>query len=101
MAKRMGKLYEGSHNETVFPNVQDRLKLKIYITPIFAVMVTEHGKTEAYLHRLKVMDHATCACNTGDQTIDHFINQCTLIQTQRKLFKSNILKFGKLASKQI
>ena len=45
------------------PNGQDRLKLKINITAVFAVIVTGQGKTKAYLHRLKIMDHATCACN--------------------------------------
>jgi len=77
-----------------FLNTHDKLQLKINVTPVFAVMVTGHGKTKAYLHRFKIMDHATCACNKGDQTIDHLINQCTLLQTQRELIKSNILKSG-------
>jgi len=75
-----------------FPNIHDRLKLKINVTPIFAVMVTGHGKTKAYLHQFKIMDHATRACNKGDQTIDHLINRCTSLQTQRELLKSNIVK---------
>jgi primosomal protein N' len=77
-----------------FPNVHGRLKLKINITPIFTAMVTGHGKTRAYLHRFKIMEYATCPCNKGDQTTDHLINQCTLLQTQRELFRSNVLKSG-------
>jgi hypothetical protein len=57
-------------------------------------MVTGHGKTRAYLHQFKLMEHATCVCNKGDQTIDHLINQCTLFQTQRELLTSNVLKSG-------
>jgi ribonuclease HI len=77
-----------------FPHVQDRLKLKINITPIFAVITTGHGKTRAYLHRFKLMENSKCVCNKGDQTIDHLINQCALLQTQRELLKSNVLKYG-------
>jgi hypothetical protein len=77
-----------------FAHVQDRLKLKINITPVFAVMVTGHGKTSAYVHRFNLMEHATCVCNKGDQAIDHLINPCKLLQTQRELLKSNVLKSG-------
>jgi len=45
-------------------------------------METGHGKPKAYLHRFKTIDHSACACSKGDQTIDHLINQCTLLQTQ-------------------
>jgi hypothetical protein len=48
-----------------FPKVQDRLKLKIDINPIFTTMVTGHGITRAYLHRFKILEHATCPCGKG------------------------------------
>ena len=34
-----------------FPNIKDRLKTKINLTPNFAAMITAHGKTRSYLHR--------------------------------------------------
>jgi len=77
-----------------FPNVTDRLKLRTDINPNFTALVIGHGKTRAYLHRFKIMDQATCACKKGDQTIDHLINQCTLLQMQRDHLKSNALKRG-------
>ena len=77
-----------------FPNVQDRLKLKINVTPNFTAMVIGHGKTRAYLHRFKIMEHATCPCNEGDQTIDQLLNQCTILQTQTELPRNNVLKPG-------
>jgi len=58
-------------------------------------MVTGHGKTRAYLHRFKIIENATCSCNKGDQTIDHLLNLCTLLQTQRELLRNNVLKSGK------
>ena len=57
-------------------------------------MVTVHGKTKAYLHRFKLMEHSICVRNKGDQTIDHLINLCTLLQTQREILKSSVLKSG-------
>jgi len=78
-----------------FPNVRDRFKLNINVNPNFTAMVTGHGKTRAYLHRFKIIENATCPCDKGDQTIDHFLNQCTLLQTQRELLRNDVLKFGK------
>jgi hypothetical protein len=77
-----------------FPNVQDRLKLDINVTPNFAAMVTGHGKTRAYFHRFKILEYATCPCNKADQTVDHLLNQCKLLQTQRDLLRYNVSKSG-------
>jgi len=78
-----------------FQNVRDRVKLNISVNPNFTAMVTGHGKTRAYLHRFKITENATCPCNKGDQIIDHLLNQCTILQTQRELLRNNVLKSGK------
>jgi len=85
---------KASITKQYFSHVQDKLKLKININPVFAAMVTVHGKTKAYLHRFKLMEHSICVRNKGDQTIDHLINLCTLLQTQREILKSSVLKSG-------
>ena len=90
----MGSVYKGRNKKRVFPKVQDRQKLKIDITPILTTMVTGHGRTRAYLHRFKILEHANCSCGNGDQTVEHLINQCSILHTQRELFKRNILKSG-------
>jgi len=77
-----------------FPNVQDRLKMKININPNFVAMVTGQGKTRAYFHRFKIIEQATCPCNNGDQTIDHLLYQCTLLHTPRELLRNRVLKTG-------
>jgi hypothetical protein len=64
-------------------------------------MFTGHGKTRAYLHRFKLLDLATCVCKKGDQTIDHLLYQCTLLQIHTELLERNILNNGNwAASKQ-
>jgi hypothetical protein len=57
-------------------------------------MVIGQGKTRAYLHQFKIIENATCPCNKGNQTVDHLLNQCTLLKTQRELLRNNILKSG-------
>jgi len=37
-----------------FPNVRDRLNMKISINPNFTAMVTGHGRTRAYRHRFRL-----------------------------------------------
>jgi hypothetical protein len=46
-----------------FPNVPDRVKLNINVTPNFTVTVTGHGKPRAYLHRFNIIENAICPCN--------------------------------------
>jgi len=74
--------------------VHDRQKLKIDITPILTAMVTSHGKTRAYLHRFKILEHANCPCGKGDQTIEHLLNWFSILHTQTEIFKRNVLKSG-------
>ena len=77
-----------------FPKIQDRQKLRIEIFPVFTAMVTGHGKTRAYLHRFKILENANCPCGEGDQTVDHLLNRCPMLNTQRERFKHNVLKTG-------
>ena len=62
-----------------FPTVQERLTTKMRVTQNIAALMTGHGKTRAYLHRFKILGNATCACEQGDQTIDHLLYHCTLL----------------------
>jgi hypothetical protein len=77
-----------------FPRVNDRQKLKIDITPILTAIMTGHGKTRAYLHRFKILEHANCPCGNGDQTIEHILNWCSILHTQKEILKRNVLKSG-------
>jgi ribonuclease HI len=77
-----------------FPSISDRLKLKINVTSNFTAIVTGHGKTRAYLHRFKLLESATCLCNQGDQTTDHLLYHCTLLQYPREILKKETLRHG-------
>jgi ribonuclease HI len=77
-----------------YPSITNRLKSKKDITSNFKVMVTGHGKTGAYLHQFKLLESAKCSCNKGDQTTDHLLYHCILLQQQREILEKDTLKHG-------
>jgi hypothetical protein len=77
-----------------FPNVRNRIKLNININPKFTAMVTGHGKTRVYLHRFKLAESATCPYNKEDQTLDHILNRCELLNTQRNTLRTTVTANG-------
>jgi hypothetical protein len=64
-----------------FPAVEQRLKMKIPITPEFTAIVTGHGKREYYLHRFKIAGNPMCPCSEGMQTSEHIIFACKILET--------------------
>jgi hypothetical protein len=77
-----------------FPTVQERLNTKMRVTQNIAAMLTGNGKTRAYLNRFKIIEKATCACEQEDQTVDHILYQCPLLEPQRQNMKNNAIKDG-------
>jgi len=77
-----------------YPSITDRLKSKIVITSNFTAMVSGHGKTRAYLHRFKLLESAKCPCIKGDQTTDHLIYHCILLQQQRGRLEKDTFQHG-------
>jgi len=67
---------EGSITKEYFPNVEERLKMKINLTQNLAAILTGRGKTKAYLHHFKIIKEPTCPCGTAEQTMDHVIYEC-------------------------
>jgi chitinase len=51
---------KGALSRSFFPLVEQRLKMKIPITPEFTAVVTGHVKTKSYLHRFKLADNPMC-----------------------------------------
>ena len=74
---------KGALCRSFFPVVEQRLKMKIPITPEFTAIITGHGKTKTYLHRFKLADNPTCPCNEGVQTPEHIIYECKILESQR------------------
>jgi hypothetical protein len=75
---------KGRVTKEYIPEVKERLKKKINLSPNFTAMVTVHGKTEDYLHRFKIIQSPECFCANGDQTVDHLIFDCPKMDKERE-----------------
>jgi hypothetical protein len=50
--------------------------------------------TMAYLHRFKLLDRPMCPCNEGEQTAEHLIYKCTLLEAERSSLDKHITAGG-------
>ena len=54
--------------------------MKINITHNLTTMVTGHGNIKSYF---KIIETSACPCGNKDQTIDHLLLECELLQRER------------------
>jgi hypothetical protein len=67
--------------------------MNINITPNVTTVVTAaHSNIRSYLHRFKIIDTPKCACGSSDQTIDHVLYECALINKDRDSLISTVVK---------
>ena len=85
---------KGAVCRSFFPRLELRLKMKMPITPEFTALVTGHGKTKSYLYRFKIADDPMCPCNDGQQTSDHIIFVCNIVEAQRSALIKQIMVSG-------
>jgi len=83
---------KGVTTRSFFPNIGDRLQLRINPTPNFTAIVTWHGNIKTYLHKFKITENPKCPCNKGDQMVDHIIFSCKLQEQERDRLKAAITK---------
>jgi len=75
---------KGPATKEYFPDINERLKMKLRLSPNLTAMLTAHGKTKAYLHRFKIIQSPECICKHGDQTTDHLIYDCEILDKERE-----------------
>jgi hypothetical protein len=83
---------KGEITKDYFPIVADRLSVKINITQNFTSMVTGHGNIKSYLHQFKIIETPLCPCGTKNQTIDHLLFECELLNKERDSSISTVSK---------
>jgi len=88
----MHRTTKGATTKLYFPKVADRLKLKINVTPNLTMMVTGHGNIKSYLYKYKIIDSSMCPCKIGEQTTDHILYDCELVEQERDKLKAEILR---------
>lgn len=85
---------KGAACRSFFPKLEQRLKMKMPVTPEFTALVSGHGKTKAYLHRFKLADDPMCPCNGGPQTPHHIIFECNNLEAHRSSMMKQITISG-------
>jgi len=83
-----------------FPNVEDRLSMKINLTQNLAAILTGHGKTKTYLHLFKIINEPTCPCGRAEQTTEHLIYECGKLTKEREKLKTTSLQKGSWPTKK-
>jgi len=78
--------------KSFFPKIEDRLKLRLNATPNFTAIVTGHGNIKSYLYKYKIIDNPMCPCKKGDQTVDHILFDCTLLEQERDKLKAVVTR---------
>ena len=55
-------------------------------------MVTGHGTIKLYLHKYKILDSPMCSSKNGEQTVDHILFDCKLLEQERDSLKAAVLR---------
>ena len=55
-------------------------------------MVTGHGNIKAYLHKFKIQESPICSCERGEQTVEHVIYDCKLVEEERDRLKAAVMR---------
>ena len=75
---------KGVITKQFLPNIKERLRKRIQLTPNLTAIVTAHGKTKDYIHRFKIIDSPERPCGTGNQTVEHLIYEFPKLQRERE-----------------
>ena len=75
-----------------FPKIADRLKLKLNVTPNITTMLRAHGNIKSYPHKYKILDSPVCSCKSGEQTADHILFDCKLLERERDSLKAALME---------
>jgi len=78
--------------KSFFSKKAERLKFKINVTSNFTTMERKHGNIKAYLYRFKIKDNPMCSCKKGEQTIDHTLLNCEIVEQERDIVKAAVLR---------
>jgi ribonuclease HI len=86
---------KGAVTKSFFPEITDRLKLKINATPKFTAIVTGHGNIKTYLFKYRIIERPRCSCEEGEQSVDHIIYDCKLLEQEKTRLKAVVTRSEK------
>jgi len=81
---------KGVITKSFFPKIADRLKPRINATPNFTTIVNGHGNIKTYLYKYKIIESPMCSCDEGEQSVDHILYECKLLEHERDRLKAAV-----------
>jgi len=85
---------KGAITKEFFPSAERRLAVNLQLNPNVTTIMSGHGNSRSYLHRLKFIDSPECPCKQNIQTADRLIFQCEKLKYERGILKNSVLKAG-------
>jgi hypothetical protein len=83
---------KGKITKDYFPKVAERLHTKIHITQNFTTMVTGHRNIKSYLYRFTIIEAPNCPCGNDNQTTEHILLECALLNEDRERLIAAVAK---------
>ena len=82
---------KGVITKSLFPKIADRFKLRINATPNFTTIVTGHGNIKTFLYKYKIIESPVCSCDESEQSVDHILYECKLLEHERDRLKAAVI----------
>jgi len=92
---------KGSTTKAYFPTVAERLQKKINFTQNLTTIVTGHGNIKSYLHRIRIIQAPDCPCGNGNQTVEHILFECGILQEERERLIAAVAKMDNWPMKKV
>jgi hypothetical protein len=64
-------------------------------------LVTGHGNIKAYLQKYKIQESPIRSCKRGEQTVDHVIYGCKLLEEERDRLKAGVMRTDRLTGQLV
>ena len=85
---------KGAMTKEYFPTITCRLGKNMSHSRGLSIFLTGHGGINSYLHRFKLKDEPKCICSESEQTVDHLIYECSVLEEERKVLKQCVSRSG-------
>jgi hypothetical protein len=83
---------KGNTTKEFLPSVTERLNIYVSTNKHLTAIMIGRGNIKSYLHRFKIITSPTCPCGKNDQTTNHLIYECELLNIQSNTLKTTIAK---------
>jgi hypothetical protein len=95
MANTMGKGRERNPMQIFFPNGRAEAKnTDPNNTGVYCRCQWPRERTTIYLYRFKLTDNPMCPCDEGEQSVEHLIHACRILEPQRSSLIQHITTRG-------